>query len=217
MMPSGKRDYAAALDEAWKALTADRAANVGAALQPDGKILLDFLGTRYEIDPASKQFNPDAPSLRKILILHYLARTRGSDAKEESPPYGGDDGRGLTPVPTEIGFAQVPGGAAYLAPFRGRVIASLVRMFDADETAASEAFRKIGGIEKKFATRCFVVRVFPKIDIKVIYWKGDEEMPSEGQIVFDKSIAERLPAEDIAVCCEEMLAEVKAIMRETKS
>jgi len=200
MMPSGKRDYAAALDEAWKALTADRAANVGAALQPDGKILLDFLGTRHEIDPSSKQFNPDAPALRKILILHYFSRA----------PEAGQQN-------VEIGFAQVPGGASYLAPFRGRVIGSLVRMFDADETAAADAFRKIGGIEKKFATRCFVVRVFPRIDIKVIYWKGDEEMPSEGQIVFDKSIAERLPAEDIAVCCEEMLAEVKAIMRETKS
>jgi hypothetical protein len=204
MMPSGKRDYGLALDEAWKTLAADAPA----------KIQLDFLSTHYEIDPAARQFTPDAPAIRKILMLHYLARTRGSDAKEER-----SDGRGLTPVPSrsaEIGFAQIPGAGAYFAPFRARVIAGFVRMFDADESAAAEAFRKIGAHEVKFATRRFVVRVFPKIDIKVIYWKGDEEMPSEGQIVFDKSVADYLPVEDIAVCCEELAAEIKKMVRRGK-
>jgi hypothetical protein len=178
-----------------------QSARAGATLRPDGKILLEFIGTRCEIDRAARQISrdgKDAPVLVKILILHYLAKAPGT-----------------SPRNVEAGFAQIPGAGGYFAPFRARVIQPLVRAFDSDESATANAFRQIGAEERKFATRCFVVRIFPKIDVKVIYWKGDEEMPSEGQIVFDASVADYLPVEDIAVCCEEVVGEVKAILRGT--
>jgi len=203
MMPEGKRDYSAALDHAWRALAstdlAAQAGRAGAEPRPDGKIQLDFLGVRCEINPAARQITcggKDAPDFRKILILHYLAKAAGTPAHN-----------------VEVGFAQIPGAQGYFAPFRGRVIQAIIRAFDGDENAAADAFRQIGAVETKFATRCFIVRLLPKIDVKVIYWKGDEEMPSEGQIVFDRSVVDYLPVEDIAVCCEEMAGEIKSILR----
>jgi hypothetical protein len=203
-MPEGKRDYSIALDQAWRGLEAAdlaaQAVRAGATQRPDGKILLDFIGSPHEITSATRQITRggrDTPDFRKILILHYLSKAPGTPAQN-----------------IEVGFAQIPGALGYFTPFRGRVIQAIVRAFDSNEEATAEAFRQIGATEKKFATRCFIARVFPRIDVKVIYWKGDEEMPSEGQIVFDKSVADYLPVEDIAVCCEEMVSEVKSILRQ---
>jgi hypothetical protein len=43
-----------------------------------------------------------------------------------------------------------------------------------------------------------LVRAFPRITVALILWKGDEEFPPEGNILFDRNIIEILSAEDIA-------------------
>jgi hypothetical protein len=43
-----------------------------------------------------------------------------------------------------------------------------------------------------------VVTALPLVPVALILWKGDEEFPAEGNILFDRSIIGILSAEDIA-------------------
>ena len=42
------------------------------------------------------------------------------------------------------------------------------------------------------------VRALPRINVALILWKGDDEFPPEGNILFDRNIVQILSAEDIA-------------------
>jgi len=48
-------------------------------------------------------------------------------------------------------------------------------------------------------------QAFPNIPITYIYWNGDEEFPASVQVLFDSSIKDYLPLEDI-VFLSEMLS-----------
>ena len=41
--------------------------------------------------------------------------------------------------------------------------------------------------------------VLPRVPVQLIFWQGDEELPPESTILFDATISDYLPAEDIAV------------------
>jgi hypothetical protein len=43
------------------------------------------------------------------------------------------------------------------------------------------------------------VMTFPEVYVRVILWRGDEELPPEANMLFDKGLAEVLSTEDIAV------------------
>jgi hypothetical protein len=43
-----------------------------------------------------------------------------------------------------------------------------------------------------------VVKALPLVPVALILWKGDEEFPPEGNILFDRTISDILSAEDIA-------------------
>jgi hypothetical protein len=43
------------------------------------------------------------------------------------------------------------------------------------------------------------ITAFPKIPVIVILWMGDEEILPSSNMLFDASIAEHLPTEDVAV------------------
>ena len=40
------------------------------------------------------------------------------------------------------------------------------------------------------------------VPVTFVLWKGDEELPPEGNILFDSTISEYLSVEDINVLCE---------------
>jgi len=39
----------------------------------------------------------------------------------------------------------------------------------------------------------------PHVPVQLVLWQGDEELPPESTILFDATISQYLPAEDIAV------------------
>ena len=43
-----------------------------------------------------------------------------------------------------------------------------------------------------------LVKALPLVPVALIIWKGDEEFPPEGNILFDRNILKMLSAEDIA-------------------
>jgi hypothetical protein len=41
------------------------------------------------------------------------------------------------------------------------------------------------------------IKAFPRVPLTVVLWKGDEEFPAAASILFDSSITDYLPVEDI--------------------
>ncbi len=196
----GHAGYRPALELAWAQLKrsnlSDRVVDAGAKLTADGAILLRCFGRDYSIVVDKEEIYDETgaePHIGvKILMLHYLNAASGLPAKNR-----------------ETGFAQIRGATPYLAPFNGRVVYPLTGLFDRFDVGMDDAFARIGGVKKDFATQCYEVRAFPRVTLTVIYWRGDEEVSSGGQVVFDEGITEYLPIEDIVITCEELVRRLR--------
>ena len=46
------------------------------------------------------------------------------------------------------------------------------------------------------------IQAFPFIPLALILWRGDAEFPAEGKLLFDDSVKEYLPVEDIVILAE---------------
>jgi hypothetical protein len=173
----------------------ERAARGGARFESgmdgEGRILLPYLGrglslsvSRGEIELRS---GGDPLSLREeILVLHYLEKASG-----------------IPPTGSWVSFAEIPGGTFYHPVFLRRGKTPLVRHFGREgQRLLTLATDEMGG--KPLALGDVGVRIpaFPRVDVGLILWKGDEEFIPEGNILFDSSINGYLPVEDIVILAE---------------
>jgi hypothetical protein len=46
------------------------------------------------------------------------------------------------------------------------------------------------------------IQVFPSVPLALVLWRGDAEFPAEGSILFDATVSEYLPVEDIVILAE---------------
>jgi len=125
----------------------------------------------------------DVPLWLKILALHYLLHSKGTYKTGE-----------------QITFKQLEGGLGYFPAFQKRTIIPLIEAFGADLNNFITAGEMIGGIRVQLGDYALLFKAFPRIDLLFVLWKGDEEFPSDGNVIFDSSIADCLTTEDIAVC-----------------
>ena len=123
------------------------------------------------------------PVTEKVLVLHYLIHA--------------------TPAPLRgelISFKEIPGGGAiYYGNFKKRAIDPLVNVFSNNLAGFAAAAKAIGGEAETLGDASAVVSVFPLVPVTYVIWQGDEEIPSSGTILFDKSVTGFLPDEDIVV------------------
>ena len=97
-----------------------------------------------------------------------------------------------------ITFREIPSGEFYYQPFLKRAQVPLVNTFGSDHELFLKAGKKLGGKEMEMGDASMTFYPFPKIPLTLILWKGDEEFPPEGTILFDSSIKNFLYGEDIA-------------------
>lgn len=127
----------------------------------------------------------EVPVQQQVLILHYLLGAWSS---------------GGAPVTGEwIAFQEIPDGRFYLDAFQKRAKNPLVQAFG----NALERLLDLGTLI--FEATVFeqgdvsvLVKAFPLVPIVLILWKGDEEFPPEGNLLFDRNISKILSAEDVA-------------------
>ena len=156
--------------------------------QENQYLSLKFLNKTIHISwPDMKFTSPDSkieiPIQQKILMLHYLNGTRSG-----------------TKVSGEwIGFQEIPDGRFYLDAFTKRAKIPLVNGFGNNP----EQLRKLAAMAydaKPFdhGDQSVLIQAFPRISLALIIWKGDDEFPPDGNILFDRSISNILSAEDVA-------------------
>jgi hypothetical protein len=117
----------------------------------------------------------------QILILHYLLKATGEPLTQRS-----------------IDFRQVPEGGFYWSAFVSRAKKPLLETFGDDLELYARVAAHMGGEAQPLGDVSARFLAFPRVPITHVLWGGDAEFPPEGNILFDETIPNYLPTEDIA-------------------
>jgi hypothetical protein len=98
-----------------------------------------------------------------------------------------------------ISFAEVPGGREYLPAFRRRSVDIVLSAFGDRPEALLGAASRLGGTRANYGDVSATVNALPRVPITFVLWRGDGEVDGSANILFDATVTECLPTEDIAV------------------
>jgi len=127
----------------------------------------------------------EVPLRDKVLMLHYFLSAKG------------------TPIANRlITFRELPEGKVYSPTFAKRTSQPLVDRFGKEPHLLLEAAEKLGGHRVDYGDTAVTINAFSRVPITIVLWRGDEEFAPQGNILFDATIADYLPTEDITVLCE---------------
>ena len=147
---------------------------------------VDFLGDKFLISISQKtvtfQNGQDVYSFLAVLLLHYLVNAKDLELT----------GKLLT-------FRELEGGDIYYPAFCARGINKITKEFGTEPEMLKRAGQNLGAKEGTHGDVSIVLEVFPKVPVNVILWEGDDEVPPSSNMLFDSSIKELLPTEDVAV------------------
>jgi len=121
----------------------------------------------------------------KILILHYLIRARGTPLSREV-----------------IAYQELSEGSVYYPSFFKRAVKPLIDHFGESPERLVDISKIIGGIRASFGDVAVTIPAFSRVPVTLVIWKGDDEFPPNGNILFDRCILDYLSAEDINVLCQ---------------
>lgn len=172
----------------------------------DNSFRVSFLDRVYRVTYPEFDFTEEAPVAasapkeiplqEQVLILHYM--------KAETT---------LSPCGKWVAYREIPGASFYFAAFTKRAIDPLKKVFGNNIAGFKTAASKLNGkpIPEGDAGGEFLL--FPKIPVRLILWEGDEEFAPEGNILFDETIGNLLPAEDIAWLAGMLVYRLAALSR----
>ncbi len=185
-----KTAYRLACDELAKMDIKEQCKGAGARLIAQGEgVLLCFLNRDYlirypDIEVSFQEGDGEVAIWEKILILHYLVTAKGT-----------------RPSGRLISYKQVPGGRVYYPNFVNRTTRPLLKVFGKNPSLLLAAARPLGGTPSGYGDCSVTIPAFPRVAITTVIWAGDDEFPPEASMIFDDSIVDYLPAEDITILC----------------
>ena len=155
-----------------------------------GELRLRFLGRDYVVALPAVDIKPGKADetlvLRdKLLILHYINTAKGTPLT----------GRPVT-------FRELPAGPVYFPTYTKRAIKPFVDAFAGEPNALTSAALALGGRKGDSGDGSAVIDAFPRVAITYVLWRGDDELPPQGNILYDANIPDYLPTEDITVLTE---------------
>lgn len=159
-------------------------------LPEEKSVIIYHLNRSYRINIPGGEVSPvtsdEAMPLRdKILILHYFTRASGT-------PLSG----------TIITYKELQEGINYYPTFFKRAIEPVVSNFKDEPQKLLEIAAALGGRKSDFGDTAVTIDAFPHVPLTIVLWRGDKEFPPDGNIMFDSTISEYLPTEDITILCE---------------
>jgi hypothetical protein len=142
---------------------------------------------------------PELPLAEKALVLHYLVTASGAE-----------------PCGEWITYREVPSGEFYWSAFVKRAKSPLVGFFGNRPKLLMELAPKVGGekAQEQSADATVLVKAFPKVPILIQLWAGDDEFPPEGNVLFDKTVSQYLPTEDVALAAGLPIYKMMALSRQ---
>jgi len=192
-----KESFELALNLATKKLSCMKAEeicrNSGASRIDDDSILIQYLNRSYQVaistgEISLKDKEENVPIRDQILILHYLTQAKGTPFTNKVITYG-----------------QIEGGKFYVPAFIKRNIDPLLKSFSHRPELLLEVAQKMGGKSAAYGDVSVNIDAFPRVRIFFILWKGDDEVPPNGTILFDGNIPHYLTSEDVCVLTETLV------------
>ena len=173
-MKSGYCDAIALATERLAACRPNKVCTRSGAQYRDGVYLVPWFGVPTPLDSGN-----DA---ERILKLHYLI------AEGTRPPCG-----------QWIAYREVPDGLFYASKFMARAIRPLVKCFGGQPQTLLKAGAALGGVTADAGDAAVTLSILPHLPVTYMVWAGDDELPAEGNVLFDRTAIGWLPAEDLAV------------------
>jgi hypothetical protein len=122
------------------------------------------------------------PIQQQIILLHYL-----KGALEAKPAH------------QWIAYQEIPDGKFYLDAFLRRARNPMVQSFGENpELLVRLATEIYDATSSDMGDHSVVLKPLPKVPVALVLWRGDDEFPPEGNILFDRSITDIFSAEDVA-------------------
>lgn len=165
-------------------------------------IILDYLNQNYRISLPEVAISlsdsaEEVPLKDKILLLHYLIQARGT-----------------LPANKSIAYKELPEGVVYFRTFYKRAIKPLIDHFGRQPKKLIEAAKELGGHKADYGDVAVTINAFKRVPITFVLWRGDEEFPPDGSILFDATVSDYLSIEDINVLCERITWKLVRLLKE---
>jgi len=164
--------------------------NSGAQYVDRNRIILRYLNRSYwitlpNVEISLKDEEEKVPIKDRILILHYLTQATGAPYTNKLITYG-----------------QIEGGKFYSPVFVRRNLEPILSCFGDRPELLVDVAQKFGGRRANYGDAAVSIDAFPMARIFIIIWKGDDEVPHGGNILFDGNIRHYLASEDVCVLTE---------------
>jgi hypothetical protein len=162
----------------------------GAQYVDQNRLIIPYLNRPYLItlpntEISLKDEDEHIPIKDRILILHYLTKATGAPYTNKLITYG-----------------QIEGGKFYCPVFVKRNLDPILKCFGDQPELLIDVAQKFGGKRANYGDVSMSIDAFPMARIFFIIWKGDDEVPHGGNILFDGNIKNYLVSEDVCVLTE---------------
>jgi hypothetical protein len=108
--------------------------------------------------------------------------------------------RGFHPCGEWISFKETDGGKLFWPNFSNRAIKPLVECFQQYPNSMIKILMEnLGGRMVDGGDVAVEVETFPGVFMRILFWRGDEELPEAATMLFDRSLMEVYIMEDVAV------------------
>jgi hypothetical protein len=165
----------------------------GAQYVDQNRVILHYLNRPYWITLPNVEISLEdgeekVPIKDRILILHYLTQATGAPYTNKLITYG-----------------QIEGGKFYCPVFVKRNLEPILSCFGDQPELLVDVAQQFGGQRSTYGDVSVSIDAFPMARIFFIIWKGDDEVPHGGNILFDGNIPGYLASEDVCVLCETLI------------
>jgi len=116
----------------------------------------------------------------ELFIVHYLLKVKEIEASsqwisEKDITEGMTFFRGPHAIPTNL----------------------ISTRFDSDMEGFNNRCEELKGIPVSLADAAYIFEITPRIPVAVLYWRGDDEFPTESKILYDKTIVRHFASDII--------------------
>lgn len=162
--------------------------HTGATGRDRQTIKLDFIGIDVAVNIRQRTVESAQRALsmtERLIVLHYLVTADGT-----------------TPTGKLISFKELPGGSFYLHTFQKRTVSPVLTRFRNNLQELLTVAEALGGKPVALGDAAVCIRALPRVVLYWILWRGDSDFEAESTVLFDSSIVNYLPTEDITVLCQ---------------
>jgi hypothetical protein len=168
----------------------------GCTEDDDGNFHLTWFWKEYVVSASdftvrSADTGETLPSFIQSLVLTYLVTADGT-----------------TPSGRWIGFRELPDGMFYAQAFRGYASNRLVRELQGGMEAFCRAAEALSGEPLTFGDAGYAFAVLPRVHLALVYWEGDEEFPSQAQVLFEDTASHYMPTDGLAILGSQLVGSI---------